>query len=81
VQERAARGLTTRLVGRARRDGALTLRYEPLPRTSPLAVGAGRVAYLYDLGGEHRVHTGAGVGAEGTADAVLFDLPRLGGAR
>lgn len=81
VRARAAAGLTTRLVGRARRGGPLTLRYEALPATSPLAAPAGRVTYAYDLGGEQRVHTGAGVGAEGTADAVLYDLLRLGGAR
>lgn len=81
VRERAARGLTTRLVGRARRGGPLILRYEAVPRASALAVPAGRVAYLYALGGEQRLHFGEGVGADGTADAVLVDLRRLGGVR
>lgn len=99
IRERAARGATTRLVGRLRRDPArggapsLSLTFEELPASSSLVAPWDRVVYGYDLGDDSlRVHTGSGVGPEGTADAVwadvlAFDVPAspatqsAGGAR
>lgn len=75
LRERRARGATTRLVGRATRHGPLSLAWEELPPGSPLAVPPERVAYCYGFSGGHaRVHVGAGVGPEGTADALIEDL-------
>ena len=76
--ERALRGSTTRLVGRATRGGDLSLRYEEVPRSTALAIGLGEVAYAYELGsGETRVHRGQGVGPAGTAEALAADVERL----
>ena len=85
LRERAGRGLTTRLVARARRGGEAAVRYEAVPRGSPLAVPSGRVAYTYRLPRGHtRAHLGAGLGPDGTADALLADVLAFatnGGAR
>ena len=85
VRGRARQGLTTRLVARARRDGRAGARYEVLPRTAALAVPSDRVAYTYRLSAEHvRLHVGQGLGADGTARALLADTLRLaakGGAQ
>jgi homoserine dehydrogenase len=81
VRERASRGTTTRLVGRATRDGELRLSFEEVPRLSPLAIPATRVAYTYELAERTVVHVGDGIGPVGTARAVLRDLVRLGAVR
>ncbi len=81
VRERAARGATTRLVGRATREGELSLAFEEVPRLSPLAIPATRVAYTYDLADRQVVHVGDGIGPIGTARAVLRDLVRLRAVR
>ena len=85
LRQRAGSGHTTRLVARAQRDGAFGLAYESLHAASPLAVPSDRVAYSYALeGGGQRVHTGVGLGPDGTAAALLEDLRAqhaAGGAR
>jgi homoserine dehydrogenase len=78
LRSRAARGATTRLVGRLLPGGALRLAYEELPRASSLAVPTGRVVYSYDLGGGvRRLHLGAGIGPQGTARALFDDVVEL----
>lgn len=78
VRDRASRGWTTRLVGRLSAEGEATVAYEALPLTSPLAVPAERVAYEYvQDDGRRRVHVGRGLGARGTARAVLGDVGRV----
>ena len=74
VRERAARGSTTRLVGRADRRGELRVAFEEVPLTSPLAVPSDRVAYTYTLSAGVRVHVGCGVGPIETARALLIDV-------
>ncbi len=74
----AREGRTTRLVARARREGALSLGYEVLDRTHPLAVGPEAVAYRYEQGDTVQLHRGTGVGAIGTARALFADVERLG---
>lgn len=75
---RAARGQTTRLVGRWHRGEAPRLRYEALPRCSELAVPTDRVVYRYATAdGRARIHVGKGLGALRTAQAALADLERL----
>ena len=78
LRSRRRRGRTTRLVGRLREDGSLSVAYEEVPRVSSLAVPAGRVAYLYRRrDGTARVHIGGGVGTDGTVRAILADLEAL----
>lgn len=75
LRERAARGATTRLVGRLDAGGQLALRYEEVERGAPLDVPADRVSYLYELkGGGSRLHVGDGLGATLTARAALRDI-------
>jgi homoserine dehydrogenase len=75
VRDRARRGFTTRFVGCARRDGALTARLEEVPRGSVLAPPADRVVFAYRSGPRNvRVHVGRGVGQSGAARAILEDL-------
>ena len=75
VAWRAARGRTTRLVGRATRDREPRLSWEELERRDPLAVPSDRVAYAYHLGGgRQRLHVGLGLGPDGTAAALLADV-------
>ncbi len=82
VAERARRGSTTRLVGRASADGELRLRYEEVPRGGELEAPLGAVRYLYRLaGGESRLHEGWGVGAAGTAEALAADVAALAAER
>jgi len=81
VRARAARGTTTRLVGRAGPGRAPTLRYEELATDSALAVAPGSVAYVYTAHGQHLCLKGGGLGPDGTAAAVLSDVARLGGGR
>ncbi len=82
LQQRRRNGLTTRLVGRISRDGPATVAYEELPRTSPLAVPGDRVAYAFTLqGGSLRLHLGACLGYELTAQAVLQDVLAFAAAR
>jgi homoserine dehydrogenase len=77
LRERRARRSTTRLIGRARRDGSFHLAYEEIPRGSHLAVPSDRVVYAYKTGRGLRVHVGSGLGPEGTADALLADVLSL----
>ncbi len=78
VRARAARGTTTRLVGRAGPSGPLTLRYEELARSSPLAIPPTHLAYVYSLPSQRSVvHEGTGLGARGTAAALDLDAARL----
>lgn len=78
VRERARRGATTRLIGRWERGGRFTLGFEELGRTDALAVPPDRVAYGYRLDdGSQRLHVGAGIGPDGTADALFVDVVRL----
>ncbi|MCA9672877.1 MAG: homoserine O-succinyltransferase [Myxococcales bacterium] len=80
IRQRAARGATTRLVGRVDRSGRGRLAYEEVPRASTLDVPSDRVVYAYQLdGGERRVHVAGGVGARRTAEALLDDVHRLAG--
>ena len=75
VRARASQGLTTRLVGEVQRDGASTLSYQAVQKGSALDVGCDEVAYTYRLhDGETSIHTGKGLGAGPTAEAVLTDL-------
>ncbi len=74
VRARPTRRTTTRLVGRASRDGEFRLAYEEIPRGSHLAVPSDRVVYAYRTGRGLSVHVGAGLGPDGTADALLADL-------
>jgi len=77
IRERRSRRATTRLVGRADRDGGFRLAYEEVPRGSHLAVPSDRVVYAYKTGRGLRVHVGSGLGPEGTADALLADVLAL----
>lgn len=75
LRARRRKGRTTRLVGRLRVDGSLSLAYEELPRVCALAAPPGRVVYAYGLKcGGTRVHIGDGVGTDGTVRALLADL-------
>ncbi len=74
IRERRDRRATTRLVGRADRDGGFHLGYEEVPRGSHLAVPSDRVVYAYRTGRGLRVHVGSGLGPEGTAEALLADV-------
>ncbi len=78
VRHNARLGRTTRLVARRTEGGVLGVAYESLPRTSPLAVPRDRVAYVYESDdGRRRLHLGHGLGAAGTARALLADLARI----
>jgi homoserine dehydrogenase len=76
LRERHARGATTRLVGRADRAGSLRVAFEEVPIGSPLAAPADRVVYGYRLPEGLRVHVGAAVGADRTAEALCGDVLR-----
>lgn len=78
LQERAARGATTRLIARAGRNGGdLRVGFEEVALGSPLAAPADRVVYGYELSSGLRVHTGLGVGYERTAEALWADVAVL----
>lgn len=78
VRSRARHGATTRLVGRIWPDGALRVAYEQVSTDSLLAAPIGRVVYEYRLAGdERRLHIGAGLGADATADALWTDVRNL----
>ncbi|MEP7008838.1 MAG: hypothetical protein ABJC13_00795 [Acidobacteriota bacterium] len=77
LRERRDRRSTTRLIGRASRDGSFSLAYEEIPRGSHLAVPSDRVVYAYKTGRGLRVHVGSGLGPEGTAEALLADVLAL----
>jgi homoserine dehydrogenase len=77
LRHRAQRGQTTRLVAHATRGGERGLAYRELRLGSPFAVPADRVAYGYWCGGPLRLHVGTGLGAAGTAGALLEDLAEL----
>jgi homoserine dehydrogenase len=75
LRERRARGATTRLLGRATRDGRLSLAYEEVAAGSALAVPASHVSYTFALpSGATRVHLGDGLGPQKTARALVTDL-------
>lgn len=74
VQQRAARGATTRLVGRATRDGQLRVGYEELPAGSALAAPADRVVYGFELADRLHIATGDALGHDRTAAALLTDV-------
>jgi homoserine dehydrogenase len=75
VRARHARGTTTRLVARSDRRGCQwSVRFEELPRTSPLAAPPDRVVYGYELPAGLRVHTGLAVGHHATAGALRADV-------
>lgn len=77
LRARAARGATTRLVGRGDRGGNLRVRFEELPAGAPLAASPDRVAYGFELPDGMRVHVGFGVGHDRTAAAMVRDVARL----
>ncbi len=80
VRARALSGRTTRLVGRGRADGTLSVGYEELAVGDPLAVPPDRAVYAYrSHAGALRVHLGAGMGPQETARALLADIRRIGG--
>jgi len=80
IRARALSGHTTRLVGRGRADGTLSVGYEELMPGDPLAVPPDRAVYGYRSDdGALRVHLGAGMGPEETARALLADIRRIGG--
>lgn len=80
IREAAKRGQTTRLVGRASREGELSLGWEILDRSDPLTLGPAEVVYAYRLDdGDEIVHRGRGLGAIGTALALDEDVRRLSG--
>jgi len=75
VRSRARRGRTTRLVGRWCSEAGPRLCYEEVEVGDPLCVPADRVAYVYHcVDGSTRLHVGAGLGAQGTAQALLEDI-------
>jgi len=75
LRERRDRGATTRLVGRATRDGNLSLAYEEVAAGSALAVPASHVSYSFALPeGATRVFLGDGLGPQKTARALVTDL-------
>ena len=75
LQARRARGATTRLVGRATRDGQLALAYEEVAAGSALAVPASHVSYAFaHVSGATRVFLGDGLGPQKTARALVTDL-------
>ena len=74
VQQRAARGATTRLVARATRAGALRVSYEELPRASALAAPTDRVVYGYERLDRLHILTGDALGHDRTAAALLADV-------
>ncbi|MFN0207757.1 MAG: hypothetical protein ACKVS6_15725 [Planctomycetota bacterium] len=86
LRARAAKGKTTRLVGRAGRNGSLSVVFQEVDRFSPLNVPSDRLVYIYyDSSGARRVFVGNGVGPVATAralwdDAAAFSAVR-GGAR
>jgi homoserine dehydrogenase len=77
LRARAARGATTRLVGRGDRAGGLRVRFEELPQGHPLAIAPDRVAYGVELPDGLVVHEGFGVGYDATAAAMAGDVRRL----
>ena len=80
VRARPARGETTRLVGRVGLGGQLSVGYEGVPVSSPLAVPCDRVVYTYELNdGSVRTHVGRGVGALNTARALWADVQAFAG--
>ena len=75
IRERAGDGLTTRLVGQARRGRPSMLSYKAVRKGSTLDVRCDEAAYTYHLAnGEVCTHKGKGLGARPTAEAVLVDL-------
>lgn len=74
VRQRAARGMTTRLVARATREGSLNVGFEELPKTSALAAPADRVVYGYELSDRLHILTGDALGHDRTAAALLADV-------
>lgn len=74
LRARHRRGVTTRLVARGDRSGALRVAFEEVALGSPLAAPADRVVYGYELPSGLRVHTGLALGAERTAAALLEDV-------
>lgn len=77
LRERSRRRATTRLIGRAGRDGSFGLAYEEIPRGSHLAVPSDRVVYAYRTARGLSVHVGSGLGPDGTANALLADIRLL----
>ena len=82
IRKRKQLGLTTRLVARCKAD-SVSLAYEELPLASTLATDHSHVAYTYGNNlNQTRVHLGRGLGADGTARAILEDLCSVeGGVR
>jgi homoserine dehydrogenase len=73
--ERRNAGATTRLVGRATRDGELSLAYEAVAPGSSLAVPPSHVSYAFALpSGATRVFLGDGLGPQKTARALVTDI-------
>ncbi len=84
LRSRAARGETTRLIGRFHNGGGGELAYQPFPRESgwARATAPGRVRYgFHRKNGEWLHLDGDGIGAEGTARALWEDVERLAGCR
>ena len=80
VRARRLVGASTRLVGRATRDGRVQVSYEELPLGSVLRVPSDRVVYTYRRrDGTTRVHVGHAIGAKATATALLVDVCALSG--
>lgn len=78
LRDRCRRGISTRLVARARRDG-VSLEYEPVSAVSSFAVSSRRVSYIYTLeSGRRLVLLGDGLGPAGTARALWRDLQPVG---
>jgi homoserine dehydrogenase len=74
---RPSRGRAIRLVGRVERGRRPRLAWEEVEPALRLATRGEQVVYCYALrSGATRVHVGVGVGAEGTAGALLADLRR-----
>lgn len=75
LRSRHAAGLTTRLIGRATRDGELSLAYEAVAPGSALAVPATHVSYAFTLQeGSTRLFLGDGLGPQKTARALTIDF-------
>lgn len=75
IAEARAAVRTLRLVGRATRDGKLSVCYESLDRGAPLVAPPDRLIYQFRLrDGSTRVITGFGVGPAATAAALLADI-------
>lgn len=78
IRYRKKIGKSTRLVGKAYRDGTLKISYDEVDPNSPLFTKPLTVAYQYHLNDHSNLtFTGNGIGPKGTASAIIEDLTSL----